>query len=124
MSGFLSRQTSLRGSRGYRRLGRQASSHFPEEGEPRAEMVDQQQLGAGSKKTAAKKEKKSSSSRGSKKSGSSGKDAQVVHPVQRVLDARRMDKAMAKPEFVRYLAYVKEAGRWDGESDHPVIFFD
>ncbi|CAA6671262.1 unnamed protein product [Spirodela intermedia] len=35
-----------------------------------------------------------------------------------------MDKAMAKPEFLRYLAYLKEAGRWNTDANRPVITFD
>ncbi|XP_010254779.1 PREDICTED: uncharacterized protein LOC104595648 [Nelumbo nucifera] len=46
-----------------------------------------------------------------------------IHPLFNILDPQRSKKAMAKPEFLRYLEYMKEAGTWDPDSDGPVLYF-
>ncbi|CAA7408352.1 unnamed protein product [Spirodela intermedia] len=90
--------------RGYRRLGQQLSFNSLNEDDERGWKGDQ---GNWPKKDVASKG-------GSK----------TAHPLLNVLHAPRMDKAMAKPEFLRYLAYLKEAGRWNADANRPVITFD
>ncbi|KAF8410570.1 hypothetical protein HHK36_003101 [Tetracentron sinense] len=42
------------------------------------------------------------------------------HPLINLFNARNKKKAMASPEMVRYLEYVKEGGTWDHDSNRPV----
>ncbi|XXG64858.1 hypothetical protein AAC387_Pa05g2699 [Persea americana] len=52
------------------------------------------------------------------------KDAARTHPLLNFLGAPRRKKVAAvKPEFIRYLEYMKEGGRWDTDSNRPVIYF-
>ncbi|KAK1302917.1 hypothetical protein QJS10_CPB12g00034 [Acorus calamus] len=57
----------------------------------------------------------------SKSSGGAAKS----HPLFNLMDApkKKGKKAMAKPELVRYMEYIKEAGTWDPNSNRPVIYF-
>ncbi|KAF9610202.1 hypothetical protein IFM89_021140 [Coptis chinensis] len=55
-----------------------------------------------------------------------GKEAKKVttsHPIFNMADARRSKKAMKKPDFMRYMAYVKEGGTWNSDSNSPAIYF-
>nr|AFK36176.1 unknown [Lotus japonicus] len=45
------------------------------------------------------------------------------HPIFSLFEFRRKKKATAKPEFARYLEYMKEGGMWDVNSNQPVIYF-
>ncbi|CAI9272339.1 unnamed protein product [Lactuca saligna] len=45
-----------------------------------------------------------------------------VHPLYSLLEKRRKKKATAKPEFSRYLEYLREGGIWDANSVKPVIY--
>ncbi|KAH7651115.1 hypothetical protein IHE45_20G036400 [Dioscorea alata] len=45
------------------------------------------------------------------------------HPVLKAMQAPNFDKALMKPEFLRYLDYLKEAGTWDPNSSSPIIYF-
>ncbi|KAL6011371.1 hypothetical protein ACLOJK_001817 [Asimina triloba] len=46
------------------------------------------------------------------------------HPLLSFFEVSRKKKApSAKPEFIRYLEYVKEGGTWDLHSNRPVIHF-
>ncbi|XP_061356145.1 uncharacterized protein LOC133300588 [Gastrolobium bilobum] len=45
------------------------------------------------------------------------------HPLLSFLDLRRKKKTTAKPEFARYLEYLKEGGMWDMNSNQPVIYY-
>lgn len=56
------------------------------------------------------------------KKPSKRKDAKA-HPVVAVIEASKMEKAAAKPEFLRYLEYMREAGTWDVQSEKPTIYF-
>ncbi|KAK1268480.1 hypothetical protein QJS04_geneDACA005124 [Acorus gramineus] len=57
----------------------------------------------------------------SKSSGGAAKS----HPLFNLMDApkKKGKKATAKPELVRYMEYMKEAGTWDPNSNRPVIYF-
>ncbi|KAK7252924.1 hypothetical protein RIF29_37223 [Crotalaria pallida] len=46
-----------------------------------------------------------------------------VHPLFGFLDFRRKKKTTAKPEFQRYLDYLKEGGMWDSDANKPVIYY-
>ncbi|ESQ31129.1 hypothetical protein EUTSA_v10005334mg [Eutrema salsugineum] len=55
-----------------------------------------------------------------------------VHPLLTFFDVRLQRKkkpkkkkstTTAKPEFARYLEYVKEGGVWDATSNGPVIYY-
>ncbi|KAG6488334.1 uncharacterized protein LOC122007938 [Zingiber officinale] len=45
-----------------------------------------------------------------------------VHPVMRILHTPSK-KETVRPEFLRYLEYMREAGSWDPSSDRPTIYF-
>lgn len=48
------------------------------------------------------------------------------HPIFSLFDGRRRSnkkKATAKPEFSRYVEYLKEGGMWDSRSNTPIIYF-
>ncbi|XP_059624672.1 uncharacterized protein LOC132267536 [Cornus florida] len=51
------------------------------------------------------------------------KKASKIHPFFSLFETRRKKKATAKPEFARYLQYVKEGGVWDVNSNVPVIYY-
>ncbi|KAK9071421.1 hypothetical protein SSX86_009990 [Deinandra increscens subsp. villosa] len=51
------------------------------------------------------------------------KKASKVHPFFSLFERKnRKKKATAKPEFSRYMQYLKEGGVWDANSDKPVIY--
>ncbi|XVF17929.1 hypothetical protein REPUB_Repub10bG0167200 [Reevesia pubescens] len=62
---------------------------------------------------------KSSSSSNNKKVTKS----KITHPLFSLFDARRKKKTIAKPEFARYLEYLKEGGMWDMNANMPVIHY-
>nr|CAD1823864.1 unnamed protein product [Ananas comosus var. bracteatus] len=85
MSGASSTQRSRRGYR--RLLSQQFSFNWSEKS-------------SDEKKATASKTKRLSNS----------KDTKISHPVMKILEAQSK-KAVSKPEFLRYLEYVREAGR-------------
>ncbi|KAL7144216.1 hypothetical protein ABFS83_08G244200 [Erythranthe nasuta] len=53
------------------------------------------------------------------------KKASKVHPFFSLFETKRKKKGTAaKPEFSRYLEYVKEGGLWDMKSNKPVIYYN
>lgn len=51
------------------------------------------------------------------------KKASKIHPIFSIFEKRRRKKATSKPEFARYLEYVKEGGLWDVNSNVPVMHY-
>ncbi|KAK7406735.1 hypothetical protein VNO78_08365 [Psophocarpus tetragonolobus] len=51
------------------------------------------------------------------------KPKEKSHPLFSFFDLRRKKKTTSKPEFARYLEYVKEGGMWDMNSNKPVIYY-
>lgn len=51
------------------------------------------------------------------------KKASKILPLFSIFEKRRRKKATAKPEFARYMEYVKEGGTWDAKSNMPVIHY-
>ncbi|XVF62065.1 hypothetical protein PTKIN_Ptkin08bG0187000 [Pterospermum kingtungense] len=47
----------------------------------------------------------------------------TTHPLFSLFDGRRKKKTTAKPEFARYLEYLKEGGMWDVKANMPVIHY-
>jgi hypothetical protein len=45
------------------------------------------------------------------------------HPLFSLFGDRRKKKTTAKPEFARYIEYLKEGGVWDKNSNIPVIYY-
>ncbi|XP_059458212.1 uncharacterized protein LOC132187791 [Corylus avellana] len=45
------------------------------------------------------------------------------HPLFSLFSGGRKKKTTAKPEFARYIEYVKEGGAWDKNSSMPVIYY-
>ncbi|KAL2348548.1 hypothetical protein Fmac_002548 [Flemingia macrophylla] len=45
------------------------------------------------------------------------------HPLFSFFDLRRKKKTTSRPEFARYLEYVKEGGMWDLNTNKPVIYY-
>ncbi|KAL5704687.1 hypothetical protein ACHQM5_023077 [Ranunculus cassubicifolius] len=56
-------------------------------------------------------------------SRSASKKVVTSHPIFNVPDARKSKKAMKKPEFMRYIQYMKEGGTWDADANRPSIYF-
>ncbi|KAJ9540998.1 hypothetical protein OSB04_027504 [Centaurea solstitialis] len=51
------------------------------------------------------------------------KKVSKLHPLFSLFEKRsRKKKATAKPEFSRYMQYLKEGGFWDSNSSKPVIY--
>ncbi|KAF5768910.1 hypothetical protein HanXRQr2_Chr14g0642061 [Helianthus annuus] len=51
------------------------------------------------------------------------KKASKIHPFFSMFERRSgKKKATAKPEFSRYMQYLKEGGIWDANSIKPVIY--
>ncbi|KAE8703816.1 putative Dihydroflavonol-4-reductase [Hibiscus syriacus] len=63
---------------------------------------------------------KSSTTAESNKKGAKTKS---VHPLFSLFDGRRKKKTTAKPEFARYIEYLKEGGMWDMNANMPVIHY-
>ncbi|XP_021274706.1 uncharacterized protein LOC110409614 [Herrania umbratica] len=59
----------------------------------------------------------------SSSSSSSTKKVTKSHPLFSLFDARRKKKTTAKPEFARYIEYLKEGGMWDLKANMPVIYY-
>ncbi|KAH6756003.1 hypothetical protein C2S52_023596 [Perilla frutescens var. hirtella] len=51
------------------------------------------------------------------------KKASKVHPFFTLFETKRKKKATAKPEFSRYLEYVREGGAWDVATNKPVMYY-
>ncbi|KAG6392817.1 hypothetical protein SASPL_147044 [Salvia splendens] len=51
------------------------------------------------------------------------KKASKIHPFFSIFESRRRKKATAKPEFSRYLDYLREGGAWDMAADRPVMYY-
>ncbi|XP_022740725.1 uncharacterized protein LOC111292552 [Durio zibethinus] len=47
----------------------------------------------------------------------------TTHPLFSIFDARRKKKTTAKPEFARYLEYLREGGMWDKNANTPVMYY-
>ncbi|KAK1440583.1 hypothetical protein QVD17_06412 [Tagetes erecta] len=47
------------------------------------------------------------------------KKVSKVHPFFSLFERKKKKKATAKPEFARYMQYLKEGGVWDAKSDKP-----
>ena len=53
-----------------------------------------------------------------------GKKVSKIHPIFGLtFETRRRKKPTAKPEFARYVEYLKEGGKWDVSSNMPVIYY-
>jgi len=51
------------------------------------------------------------------------KSEKKSHPLLSFLALRRKKKTTARPEFARYLEYLKEGGMWDLKSNKPVMHY-
>ncbi|KAL1569487.1 hypothetical protein AAHA92_00961 [Salvia divinorum] len=49
--------------------------------------------------------------------------ASKVHPLFSIFETKRKKKATMKPEFSRYLEYLKEGGAWDMAANRPVMYY-
>ncbi|KAG6397370.1 hypothetical protein SASPL_143537 [Salvia splendens] len=49
--------------------------------------------------------------------------ASKVHPFFSMFETKRRKKATMKPEFSRYLEYLKEGGAWDMAANKPVMYY-
>ncbi|KAI5418398.1 hypothetical protein KIW84_042872, partial [Lathyrus oleraceus] len=58
------------------------------------------------------------------KKGNSSSSKKKSHPLFNFLDFRREKKTTARPEFARYIEYLKEGGMWDFNSNKPVIYYN
>ncbi|KAK9038852.1 hypothetical protein V6N11_023697 [Hibiscus sabdariffa] len=56
-------------------------------------------------------------------SNKKGAKSKSVHPLFSLFDSRRKKRTTAKPEFARYIEYLKEGGMWDVNANMPVIHY-
>ncbi|CAN0861724.1 hypothetical protein LINGRAHAP2_LOCUS8294 [Linum grandiflorum] len=45
------------------------------------------------------------------------------HPLFSLFTSRRNKRTTSRPEFARYIQYVKEGGLWDSNSGVPVMYY-
>ncbi|CAN0861720.1 hypothetical protein LINGRAHAP2_LOCUS8294 [Linum grandiflorum] len=45
------------------------------------------------------------------------------HPLLSLFISRRKKRTTSRPEFARYIQYVKEGGLWDSSSGVPVMYY-
>ncbi|XP_004512068.1 uncharacterized protein [Cicer arietinum] len=58
------------------------------------------------------------------KKSSSDQKEKNTHPIFNFFDFRsKKKKATSKPEFARYVEYMKEGGMWDSDLNKPVIYY-
>ncbi|XP_020584726.1 uncharacterized protein LOC110027578 [Phalaenopsis equestris] len=58
-----------------------------------------------------------------KKAAAASRTSNSSHPVLTFFGSSNKEKAAAKPEMMRYLEYMKEAGTWEPSSASPAIYF-
>lgn len=58
-----------------------------------------------------------------KKANNNSSGNKNSHPLLSFLDFRRKKKTTARPEFARYLEYLREGGMWDLNSNKPVMYY-
>lgn len=51
------------------------------------------------------------------------KKASKVHPFFSLFETKRKKKPTSRPEFSRYLEYVREGGAWDLATNKPVMHY-
>ncbi|GMI68901.1 hypothetical protein like AT3G50900 [Hibiscus trionum] len=66
---------------------------------------------------------KSSSTTTTTDSNKKGAKSKSVHPLFSLFDTRRKKRTTAKPEFARYIEYLKEGGMWDMNANMPIIHY-
>ncbi|KAG7034133.1 hypothetical protein SDJN02_03860, partial [Cucurbita argyrosperma subsp. argyrosperma] len=97
----------------YERLGEDPTISLLEVKLKRATSLPTRVLGSGSVKPISEtiaQVKQKQSKKGNNKGG---------HPLFSFFDFRRKRKSTAKPEFARYVEYVKEGGLWDLKANAP-----
>lgn len=108
--------TARRKNRGYDQLGKEQAPPSPVGGEePQLKRVSS--LPARLSDTTATSQPEPPLKQ--EKKGKAGKS----HPLFGLFSGRRKAKTTAKPEFSRYIEYMKEGGVWDTNSNTPVIYF-
>ncbi|KAK2965904.1 hypothetical protein RJ640_011151 [Escallonia rubra] len=108
--------STRRSRRGYDRLADESSIDLLEEKLRRATSLPAKFFGASKEVGAEQKFVANSAVKQAKK-------ASKIHPIFSLFDRRRRKKATAKPEFARYMEYLKEGGRWDMNTDMPVMYY-
>ncbi|CAK9320679.1 unnamed protein product [Citrullus colocynthis] len=104
----------------YERLGEDPTVSLLEGRLKRATSLQTRVLGSGSRKLTSEiifPEFAQPKQKQSKKANKEG------HPLFSFFDFRRKRKSTARPEFARYLEYLKEGGLWDLKANAPVIYF-
>ncbi|XP_038883128.1 uncharacterized protein LOC120074173 [Benincasa hispida] len=104
----------------YERLGEDPTVSLLEGRLKRATSLPTRVLGSGSRKPTSEiifPEFAQANQKQSKKANKGG------HPLFSFFDFRRKRKSTARPEFARYLEYLKEGGLWDLKANAPVIYF-
>lgn len=51
------------------------------------------------------------------------KKASKIHPFFSLFETKKRNKATTRPDFSRYLEYVKEGGAWDVAENRPVMYY-
>lgn len=113
------RAFSTRRSRGrYERLSDDQPADVPQEKLKRATSLPARIFS-----TSRKLASELSSPRNSHHEVKPAKNVTKSHPLFSLFDSRPKKKTTAKPEFSRYLEYVKEGGLWDMNLNKPVIHY-
>ncbi|OIV93597.1 hypothetical protein TanjilG_04829 [Lupinus angustifolius] len=119
---------SMTSRRGYERLGKESSTITLLNDEFKRSTSLASQAPSFSRRVTSSSRASSSSTFGNislqrnpTKKGNN--DKKKIHPLLSFLDFGRKKKTTAKPEFSRYLEYLKEGGIWDLNSNKPVIYY-
>ncbi|XP_052195389.1 uncharacterized protein LOC127803304 [Diospyros lotus] len=112
----LSRRAS---SRGYERLGEEPSSAAVLEAKLKRVTSSPAKF-LGSLRKSTRDQPKAPANSPAKQA----KKVSKIHPLFSLfVDKRRKKAATAKPEFARYMEYLKEGGSWDVNSNAPVMYY-
>ena len=117
------RALSVRRSRRYERLVDESTIELLEVNLKRAKSVPASRVFGDKNKLAPLPELGFITKKAPEKPAAKKASKNVSHPLFSLFYGSRKRKTTAKPEFARYLEYVKEGGLWDTKSNMPVLYY-
>ncbi|KAG5050910.1 hypothetical protein AAZX31_02G051700 [Glycine max] len=115
---------SMTTRRGYERLGKEsATTALLHEGFKRSTSLPSWGSNSSRKMALGSTYGEINLKRNPTKKGNNNSDKKS-HPLLSFLALRRKKKTTARPEFARYLEYLKEGGMWDFNSNKPVMYYE
>ncbi|XP_020206567.1 uncharacterized protein LOC109791659 [Cajanus cajan] len=115
--------STRRGPRRYERLGKEsATTALLNEGFKRSTSLPSWGSNSSRKMTLASTFEDINLQRNPTKKANNNSDKKS-HPLLSFLALHRKKKTTARPEFARYLEYLKEGGMWDLKSNKPVMYY-